>query len=439
MLAAVRQLAESATGGRGPREPKGVLEAYRETYPVLHRFCHVDNVEDLAPLWARLARGAKSELQSILQQELMRVCTGRGLTPDVFCPAVTTHIKQLVTGLNFGGHGQDDITVGCQPFLVSYTGTEEHYRSMDHANLANQLDQGTTLASLADIREIREKEKVKLPRDLNQVSYTLRRYDVLVHVLFQGPAGTNSFVEAMWRLANTFNDRLPIYLGEHQKLRGTAWYDVYPAHIIRHVQVNVYEYFQLLQTHDGGDLPPVPDFKELYRVLQRGSFHISSEWLPLPPTLTVEPTVAGIAPAGMNAMTTRHARSETASQAGTTISGMTGTSASSSTSRGQRTTTTGTSGTYIVNPARDAEFESLQLRPGMRQLLQANPPPRNDRNVEFCVSWFGRGGCYSNCSRAATHCAFANANERAQLLAHVRTHLVASPASAAGEGSGNTT
>ena len=92
-----------------------------------------------------------------------------------------------------------------------------------------------------------------MPRDLNQVSYTLRRCAVvLVHALFQGPAGTNPFVESMWRLANTINDRVPVYLGEHQKLRGTTWYDVYPAHVIRHVQVNVYEYMQALQVHSGG-------------------------------------------------------------------------------------------------------------------------------------------------------------------------------------------
>lgn len=88
----------------------------------------------------------------------------------------------------------------------------------------------------------------------------------------------------------------------------------------------------------------------------------------------------------------------------------------------------------MINPARDAEFEGLQLRPGMRQLLQANPPrPQNDRNVEFCVSWWGCGGCYySNCNRVAAHCAFANVDERARLLAHVRTqHLTATPGTAA--------
>lgn len=161
MLAAVHQLAENlGVGNHGAREPKGVQDAYRETYPLLQRYCHVSTVEELAPLWGRLARGGKGEQQSILQQELTRVCTGRGLTPDVYCPVVTTAIKQMVANLNFAGHGgPDDLAAGCQPFLVTYSGTEDHYRAMDNATVANQLDQGVANAYLADIRDIQEKER----------------------------------------------------------------------------------------------------------------------------------------------------------------------------------------------------------------------------------------------------------------------------------------
>ena len=431
MLAAVRQIAESGAGDRGARAPRKVEEVYRETYTVLQRFCHVDNVEGFAPIWGRLARGAKSELQSIVQQELSRVCTGRGLLTDYYCPAVTSNVKQLTTaGLNFGGHGQDGITAGCQPFLVVYSGTEGHYRSLDTATLANQLDQGTANASLADIREIRDKERLNMPQDLNHVSYTLRRYAVLVHTLFQGPGATNAFVECIWRLANTFNDRLPAYLSEHQKLRGTAWYDVYPAHIVQHVQVNVYEYLQGVQSSMGRDLPPLPSFQELHRCLQRGSFPSSSEWLPLPPTITVEPASHAVTSVGMATVAARSARAAAASNA-SVLSGLTATTtsdATQSTGPGQSATN---AGTYALKPARDTEFEAIRLRPGMRQLLQENPPPRNDRNVEFCVSWWGRGGCYTNCRRAVAHRPFANAAERDRLLSHIRTHLTAAAAPAA--------
>lgn len=425
-LAALRQIAEGAMAERGPRAPRKVEEAYRETYMVLQRFCHVDNVEGLATIWGRLARVAKSELQSIMQQELSRVCTGRGLTTDYYCPTVTTNLKQLFTGLNFAGNGQDDITAGCQqPFLVVYSGAEDHHRSLDTATLANQLEQGTVNASLADIREIRDKEKVNMPHhDLNQVSYTLRRYAVLVHAMFQGPGATNPFVDCIWVLANTFNDRLPAYLTEHHKLRGTALYDVYPAHILRHIQVNVYEYLQALQATTGGTPPPSPSFQELHRCLvQRGSFTAPSEWLPLPPAVTVVPPPQIITPVGIATVAARSARS--AASSASVVSGLTNATAIDGTRGAGTITGSAPTGVYTVNPARDAEFEGLRLRPGMRQLLQDNPPPRNDRKVEFCVSWWGRGGCYSNYRRVAAHCPFANASERERFLNHVRTHLTA--------------
>jgi hypothetical protein len=69
---AVQQLAENVggEGGRSGREPIDVMEAFRETYTNLQRYCHMSTVEEL-PLWNRLARGGKGEQdKSILQQEL---------------------------------------------------------------------------------------------------------------------------------------------------------------------------------------------------------------------------------------------------------------------------------------------------------------------------------------------------------------------------------
>jgi hypothetical protein len=135
---------------------------------------------------------------------------------------MTTGVEQMVASLNFAGRGPDNLTAACQPFLVTYTGTDDHYSAaMNNAMVANQLAQGVANASLADICEIREKERLKLPSNLNQASYTLQRYTVLVHALFQGPGANNPFVKAIWILANTFNERLPLYLCQHQALRGT--------------------------------------------------------------------------------------------------------------------------------------------------------------------------------------------------------------------------
>ncbi|KAI2500160.1 adenylate kinase [Fragilaria crotonensis] len=426
MVTAVQQLTATMgeVGGRTTREPKGIMDAYRETYPVLLRYCQVNSVDELAPLWNRLARGSKGEQQSIIQQELTKVCVDRGLTPDLYCPAVTTSLKQMIASLNFVGNGPDDLGAGCQPFLVVYTSQAEHYRALDEANVANQLDQGTASASLADIRDIRDKEKVKLPRDLNQVSLTLRRFAILAHTLFQGPGDSNPFVKSMWLLGNKFHERLPHYLGHHQGLAGTPWWDVYASHVLRHVQINVFEYLQALQVSGGRGRYGCTGASFISRVtrdLQRGCFHMSSSWLPLPAAVTADASTAFRGEA--NTVGTRTTRASTAASTTSGLTASTGGGRASSGASGA----TAPQGTYVANPARDPEFDTLQLRPQMRDLLRAHPPPANDAGNAFCVSWWGRGGCYTNCGRASTHRPFANPGERTRLLAHGSEATAAAP------------
>ncbi|KAI2507850.1 hypothetical protein MHU86_6630 [Fragilaria crotonensis] len=326
----------------------------------------------------------------------------------------------MIASLNFVGNGPDDLGAGCQPFLVVYTSQAEHYRALDEANVANQLDQGTASASLADIRDIRDKEKVKLPRDLNQVSLTLRRFAILAHTLFQGPGDSNPFVKSMWLLGNKFHERLPHYLGHHQGLAGTPWWDVYASHVLRHVQINVFEYLQALQVSGGVgadmDAPEPPSFHELLRDLQRGCFHMSSSWLPLPAAVTADASTAFRGEA--NTVGTRTTRASTAASTTSGLTASTGGGRASSGASGA----TAPQGTYVANPARDPEFDTLQLRPQMRDLLRAHPPPANDAGNAFCVSWWGRGGCYTNCGRASTHRPFANPGN-ARLLAHAAAKL----------------
>ena len=79
----------------------------------------------------------------------------------------------MVASLNFAGNGPDDLaTAGCHPFLVAYTSQSDHDKALDDEMVTNQLDQGDANASL-DICDIHAKEKIKLPRDLNQVSLIL--------------------------------------------------------------------------------------------------------------------------------------------------------------------------------------------------------------------------------------------------------------------------
>lgn len=140
IVAVVRALSARSTLTGGPREPKtAVKEAYRETYPVLLRYSRVDQAEDVAPLRDRLANAHKSEHQTILQQEFARVCNTKGLATELYCPVVTTSLKQLVVGFGFAGVGPDDLATGLNPFQVTYAGAQDYYTAQAAASVAQQL------------------------------------------------------------------------------------------------------------------------------------------------------------------------------------------------------------------------------------------------------------------------------------------------------------
>ena len=124
LVGALRALTrrEGEDGERLPREQKTIAEAYKETHRVLLRFCNVAHVDDVAPVWKRLANCHKSEQHTLLTQELQKVCVARGLSTQLYVPVVTTTLKQMIVGFQFPGHSADDLGTGCQPFLVAYAG-----------------------------------------------------------------------------------------------------------------------------------------------------------------------------------------------------------------------------------------------------------------------------------------------------------------------------
>ena len=80
---------------------------------------------------------------------------------------------------------------------------------MAAADLGNQLAQGERTASLTDYKAIRDKEKVKLPKDVAETCITLRRFAVLCQTLFQGTGPTQPLVNAMWTTALTLQNHAP--------------------------------------------------------------------------------------------------------------------------------------------------------------------------------------------------------------------------------------
>lgn len=87
LAGALRALTRATGGGEGgaadegrAREPKSIQEVYRETFSMLTRYCNVEQPQDVAPIWKRLANSTKSEHHTIMTQESQRVCNERNLS-----------------------------------------------------------------------------------------------------------------------------------------------------------------------------------------------------------------------------------------------------------------------------------------------------------------------------------------------------------------------
>ena len=202
------------------REPKKqIQDVYRKTYQeALLRYSRVEQVDDLAPVWRRLANSTKPEQQTMLSQELTNVCLARGLALELYAPVITINLKQMISGFAFAGTGPNELASGCSPFLVTYTGARALQEAQDTTAVTNQLEQGSQSASLADIRSIKDNEKIRFPRNLHNVGITLQRYAVLLHCLFQGAGLPHPLVRSVWALAEDFRIRLPFLLKSHQNL-----------------------------------------------------------------------------------------------------------------------------------------------------------------------------------------------------------------------------
>ena len=417
-------IGEEGIGGReGTKAPKTIVEAYKETYATLLRYCNVASSDSVAPVWTRLANCHKSEQHTVLTQELQKVCMARGLSTELYAPVITTTLKQMVVSFQFAGHGVDDLTSGCQPFLVAYSGSANHYLAVASADVGNQLSQGEQNASLSDYRTIREKEKLKFPRDISEVCITLTRFAVLAQCLFQGAGPKHPFVEAMWSTVAGFKNGAPFITERfHALTRHPGIAALYHAQIVRAVQLGVYDYMQMVASNvaDGVTGVEIPSFTSMLQELRRGTFQNSTNWVDIP-----EPYLDPVLPIGTSFPAAIAA----------TASGVSTTATQSTTRTGVSTLTaeTRTSVTRVDNPAGDAEFASITMRlGGARNLMREHRPPSNDAGSEFCVAWWTRGGCFPNCGRRATHVPFASAGERTRLLSYVRTHLQAPAAAGAG-------
>ena len=205
---------------------------------------------------------------------------------ELYIPIITNGLKQMIVGFLFVGHGIDDLSLGFQPFQVAYSGTANHLESLAVASISHHFAQGDQAASLTDYATIKEKEKVRFLRDTVDVAITLTRYAVLCQALFQGVGPVHPFIERVWQLAASINNATPYITKRFQQVVGSPNItNVYFLYIVRSVQVNVFKYLHAVSINLADDSRTgveLPEFRSLVTELKRGTFPLSSNWIPLP-------------------------------------------------------------------------------------------------------------------------------------------------------------
>lgn len=157
------------------------------------------------------------------------------------------------------------------PTLPSrFSGGANHAATLNTANLGNQLSQGDQNATSADIRIIRDNEKLKVPSDISQTCITLHRFAVLCQVLFQGEGEPHPFVEALWRLGVDMHNAVPFIAERYQQLDPPVPSGTYFPTIIRAVQIAAQEYLQWVGTTTGDATENLPEYRTLVSDLHRG-------------------------------------------------------------------------------------------------------------------------------------------------------------------------
>jgi hypothetical protein len=270
------------------------------------------------------------------------------------------------------------------------------------ARLYGFLQQGDTSISLADLESLQSKELQSVPLTYWELEKSLGAFGNLVAVVL-GPAHPLCLAyKEMWTLINSgLRDDLHAVL-EHK-------FSIKPVHILRSIHLQFYSWFN----HRRHRLPPpLVDLKSIITQIIMGLYVIPH----LPPSLyqlanpkrplaTPSDSVPRLVSPGSASQSSGSSISDASS-----VSGLT-----PPTHAGTQPPPTGR-GAFIMNLNQHESLAAMD-RPQtkIKDIMGTAPPPKMADGTEMCLSFHLRGGCWSNCRRAANHAATLSANDLQRL------------------------
>ena len=195
--------------GSNALNPTTVDQRWAINLPSLLKFCMVQLVSQLTPVWDALAKGPKKEERTILQSAL----NDHSRTPGAATTAHLTVTKELlstVVGLVFWSGDLDMLDEGLHPFCTLYTSTAKQAQDQARFRVYDSLAQEGTLR-LEDVELFQLMLWSHWPSDYRQLDTSLKFFHNLISVLF---LMTHPLVAAHKSFLDTWR-RLDIQLAEY--------------------------------------------------------------------------------------------------------------------------------------------------------------------------------------------------------------------------------
>ena len=379
----------------------------------LLKYCMVQGVGQLTPVWSALAKGPKKEERTILQAAL----DDHARTPGAATSARLTVTKELlgtVVGLVFWSGDLDMLDEGLHPFRTLYTSTSKQAQDQAKLRLYDSLAQGGSLR-LEDIELFQLVLRSHWPSDYRQLDTSIRFYQNLITVLL---SSTHPLVTAHNNFLKSWGS-LDIQLGEY-----FAQDQAKPALFLRSLQLRISTYWQQVSMATDATtaaLIPAPDFQGLL-----GSLLVQS-W--------VRPSMPGIQPTTVLGLDQLHHPA---------MRGLTPGRAPPDAPRGGTAPNPAPAPAPPPSPApgsaagtpRQIDVQNPSVTPEIASAMEGRTfriaglfnrehrPPKHDDGRDMCCAYHMRGRCSSNCSRSYSHAPLSD-TERARLCTFVQERVVA--------------
>jgi hypothetical protein len=329
---------------------------------------------ELPDIYIKIAKATKQEVRKLIQNTMVERCTA----PTAYSGQsliVTPSIAAMISEFEFVAGDSETLSQGLHPFIINNGDAAQRTASLQNATKFDLMEANGFAIALSDLESLLAKEAKHVPITFTELELTLAIFGDLLVILLNVTHTVVKAYKKFWEEWKRSHIRLSQMIDITRTLE--------PAHIMRRIQLSLFLWFDTVRR---GDTPRAIDFVSILDDLNLSTF--------------IKPQM----PANFY-KTESHMLPEVGGPAEPPIS---------KTSTKQRAA-------VVINPAGpDAKLFELFEGLRMREVIKNESMPTNKNGTTMCLSYHGKGQCYTDCKRVGDHKVHTTAEQKALITASER-------------------